>query len=130
MDFLKYENQDQKSERNRTLNVVDVWIFNIYSSNGSLSFETLITQVDVDLWIFEIQYINPNQVRGGGRSAPRLEKPYIPLEPKVRLTSNQAVNLSLSVTVTLKKKLAFYVPRFNSDGPRKSAVSHFQIAKF
>ena len=67
---------------------------------------------------------------GGGRSAHRLEKPYIPLEPKVRLTSNQAVNLSLSVTVTLKKKLAFYVPRFNSDGPRKSAVSHFQIAKF
>ena len=60
----------------------------------------------------------------------QVEKPYIPLEPKVRLTSNQAVNLSLSVTVTLKKKLAFYVPRFNSDGPRKSAVSHFQIAKF
>ena len=54
VDFLKYENQDPKSERNRTLNVVDVWIFNIYSSNGSLSFETLITQVDVDLWIFEI----------------------------------------------------------------------------
>ena len=32
---------------------------------------------------------------GGGRSAPRLEKPCIPLEPKVRLTSNQAENLSL-----------------------------------
>ena len=38
--------------------------------------------------------LNPNQV-GGGRSAPRLEKPCIPLEPKVRLTSNQAENLSL-----------------------------------
>ena len=32
---------------------------------------------------------------GGGRSAPPLEKPYISLEPKVGLTSNQAVNLSL-----------------------------------
>ena len=38
--------------------------------------------------------VNPNQ-GVGGRSVPRLEKPYIPLEPKVRLTSNQAVNLSL-----------------------------------
>ena len=36
---------------------MDLWIFYMYSSNGSLSLETLITQADVDLWIFEIQYI-------------------------------------------------------------------------
>ena len=29
----------------------------------------------------------------------------------------------------IKKKLALYVPRFNFDGPRKTEVSHFQIAK-
>ena len=29
----------------------------------------------------------------------------------------------------IKKKLALYVPRFNSGGPRKSGVSHFRIAK-
>ena len=58
MDCSKYEYQGPKSERNHTLNVVDLWIFNIYSysSNGSLSFKTLITQFDVDFWIFEIQY--------------------------------------------------------------------------
>ena len=58
VDCSKYEYQGPKSERNHTLNVVDLWIFNIYSysSNGSLSFKTLITQFDVALWIFEIQY--------------------------------------------------------------------------
>ena len=28
-----------------------------------------------------------------------------------------------------KKKLALYVPRFNSDGPPKSGASDFQIAR-
>ena len=48
-------------------NVVDIWIFNVYSSNGSLCFETLITQVDVDLWIFEIQYIKTIKLKETGR---------------------------------------------------------------
>ena len=30
----------------------------------------------------------------------------------------------------VNKNLALYVPRFNSDGPRKSGEFHFQIAKF
>lgn len=30
----------------------------------------------------------------------------------------------------IKKKIPLYVPQFNSDGPWKSAASHFQIAKF
>ena len=35
---------------------MDLWVFDIYLSNGSLSLETIIIKVDVDLWIFEIQY--------------------------------------------------------------------------
>ena len=30
----------------------------------------------------------------------------------------------------IKKKLALYMPRLNSDGPRKSRVSLFQKAKY
>ena len=67
VDFSKYENQGPKSERNRTQNVVDLWIFDIYSSNSSLSLETLITQVDVDLWIFETQYIKTIKLKETGR---------------------------------------------------------------
>ena len=51
MDFLKYENQGKKVKGTVHKNVVDLWIFDMYSSSGSLSLETLITQVDVDLWI-------------------------------------------------------------------------------
>ena len=58
VDFSKYENQGPKSQRNSTQSVVDLWIFDTYSSNSCLSLETFITQVDEDLWIFEIQYIN------------------------------------------------------------------------
>ena len=52
VDFSKYENKGPKSYRNRTQNVVNLWIFDIYLSNSSLNLETLIMQVDVDLWIF------------------------------------------------------------------------------
>ena len=46
---------------------MDLWIFDMYSSNGSLSLETLITQVDVDLWIFEIQDIKTIKLKETGR---------------------------------------------------------------
>ena len=48
-------------------NAVDLWILDIYSSNGSYSLQTLITQVDVDLWIFEIQYIKTIKLKETGR---------------------------------------------------------------
>ena len=38
----------------------------MYSSNGFLSLETLITQFDVDLWIFEIQYIKTIKLKETG----------------------------------------------------------------
>ena len=40
------------------------------------------------------------------------------------------VNSSWSITVTLKKRLALYVPWFNSDGPLKSEVSYINKHKF
>ena len=46
---------------------MDLWILDIYSSNGSYSLQTLITQVDVDLWIFEIQYIKTIKLKETGR---------------------------------------------------------------
>ena len=46
---------------------MDLWIFDIFSSNSSLSGETLIMQVDVDLWIVEIQYIKIIKLKETGR---------------------------------------------------------------
>ena len=73
-----------------------------------------------------------NPIPGGGAGKNALEHLFglITQKPTKRETYLWSLNSSLSVTVTLKKKLALYVPRFNSDGPRKSEVSHFQIAKF
>ena len=65
--FSKYENKGPKSYRNRTQNVLDLWILYLYSSNSSLRLETLITQVNVDLWIFEIQYIKTIKLKETGR---------------------------------------------------------------
>ena len=48
-------------------NAVDLWIFYIYSSKGSLCLEILITKVDVDLWIFKIQYIKTVKLKDTGR---------------------------------------------------------------
>ena len=46
---------------------MDLWVFDIYLSNGSLSLETIIIKVDVDLWIFEIQYIKTIKLKETGR---------------------------------------------------------------
>ena len=48
--------------------------------------------------------VNPNQA-GGGQICPTDFQMIISLEPKVGLTSNQAVNSSLSVVSRSKKKL-------------------------
>ena len=45
------------------------------------------------------------RVGGGGGICPQNFQMLIPLEPKVGLTSNQAVNLSLSIVSRSKKKL-------------------------
>ena len=47
---------------------------------------------------------NPNQAGEGGQICPQDFQTFIPQEPKVRLTSNQAVNSSLSVVSRSKKK--------------------------
>ena len=66
---------------------------------------------------------------GGGKNAFAPIIGSIALKPTKRETWLWSLNLSLSFTVALKKKLALYVPRFNSDGPPKSGASDFQIAK-
>ena len=48
--------------------------------------------------------LNPNPT-GGGHICPRDFQTLIPQEPKVGLTSNQAVNSSLSVVSRSKKKI-------------------------
>ena len=47
--------------------------------------------------------LNPNQT-GGGANGPQGFKSLISLQPKVGLTSNQAVNSSLSVVFMSTKK--------------------------
>ena len=64
--FLKIWKLRSKKWKEPYANVVDLWILDMYSSNGSLSLETLITQFDMDLWIFEIQYINTIKLKETG----------------------------------------------------------------
>ena len=48
---------------------------------------------------------NPNPTEGGGNISPPVFQKIIALEPNVELTSNQAVNSSLSVVLRSKKNL-------------------------
>ena len=51
-------------------NTVDLWIFIMNLSQTSLRLNTLIAQIDVDLWIFENQHILTQKHKGSGRKMP------------------------------------------------------------
>ena len=95
-------------------NVVDLWIFNIYSSNGSLSFKTLITQFDVALWIFEIQYNMTIKLKETGQTQGICGYFYVGLLCVIALVAQNDVDLWIfenqkmkiqKVKVTVRKRL-------------------------
>ena len=49
---------------------VDLWIFIMNLSQTSLRLNTLIAQIDVDLWNFENQHILTQKLNGSGRKTP------------------------------------------------------------
>ena len=66
--FRKWKSRS-KTWKELYANSIDLWIFYNYSSNGSHSLETFIMQVDVDLWIFWIQYIRTVKLKETDRRA-------------------------------------------------------------
>ena len=48
-------------------NAVDLWIFIMDLSTACLAFETLIVQIDVDMWIFENHNIITKKLKVTGR---------------------------------------------------------------
>ena len=63
VDFWKSVIQYPNSQSNRTQIAVDLWIFIMDLYIACLGFETLIVQIDVDLWIFENQKIKIQKVK-------------------------------------------------------------------
>ena len=79
--------------------------------------------------ILKLKLVNPFRYGGGGLLGPPCRKTAISPEPNLCWTSDQSVNLSLSVVVQQKKKRALYLSRFKRGGPMKFKNTLFQIAK-
>ena len=89
---------------NISLNILLTTVDNIFLTTYAYNFlkktfvHKFFSQLFFRAMFLSITYINP-QTPGGGPNGPQQIKNVISLEPNVRLTSNQAVNLSFYIVL-------------------------------